>query len=89
MSIHATFIVRTTRRYASGGALLLMVLATPSGAFADGQATGDGAGCQANGQAVAAAAQTATPFGANVVKGNAPIADNVALFKAALCNPPA
>jgi hypothetical protein len=81
--------VRKIMRRALSSAVLLTVLATPGGVLAEGQATGGGAGCQANGQAVASAGQTARPFGANVVKNNTPIADDVALFKARVCNPPA
>jgi hypothetical protein len=78
-----------TTRWALGGALFLAVLGVPGTALAAGQATGGGAGCKANGQAVAAAAQAAHPFGRAVVKTSAPIADDVAAFKAALCGPPA
>jgi hypothetical protein len=76
-------------RWALGGALLVTVLGGPSTALAAGQATGGGAGCKANGQAVATAARTVQPFGRAVVKNSAPIADDVAAFKAALCGPPA
>jgi hypothetical protein len=85
---------RKRMHWVFGGAVLLAVLVAPSGAFAAGQAqaTGGGAGCQANGQVVAGAAKgapegppPAVPFG-KVVRTNVPIADNVAAFKAAFCN---
>ena len=81
--------------WAFSAAVLLTVLAAPAGAFAQGQAVGGGAGCQANGQVVAGAAQgapagppPAAPFG-QFVRTNVPIADDVAQFKATLCKPPA
>jgi hypothetical protein len=74
-------------RWAFGSASLLLVLAAPSGALAAGEPVGGGAGCKANGQAVAAAAQSSGPFG-QFVRTQAPIADDVAQFKAALCKPP-
>ena len=81
--------MRKIMRRAFSSAVLLTGPATLGGVFAEGQGIGDGAGCQANGQAVASAGQTARRFGANVVKNNAPIAEDDALFKARLCNPPA
>jgi hypothetical protein len=62
-----------------------VLLSSPGAALADGEAVGGGAGCKANGQAVATAAQTVQPFGEVVVKDNAPIADDVAQFKDTLC----
>jgi hypothetical protein len=65
--------------------MVFVLLSGPGAALADGQAVGGGAGCQANGQAVATAAQSVRPFG-DVVKNNAPIADDVAQFKDTLCH---
>ena len=64
--------------------MLFIVLAAPSSALAAGQAIGGGAGCKANGQAVATAASGSGAFG-QFVSTKVPIADNVAGFKAQLC----
>ena len=74
-----------TVRWAIGAGIFLTIVAVPSSALAAGEATGGGAGCQANGQAVAGAAQGPGAFG-QIVKTQAPIADNVAEFKAAFCS---
>src|SRR5689334_10379778 len=57
--------------------LFSIALLAPSSALAEGPPTGGGAGCKANGQAVASAAQAPGPFG-QFVSTKTPIADDVA-----------
>ena len=67
---------------AATAGVALGLLVAPGGALAqEGAPTG---GCQENGQAVAGAARTVRPFG-RFVSSNAPVDDDVVLFKATLC----
>jgi len=62
---------------------LVVLTASPAGAEPP-STTPTGGGCQANGQAIAGAARTVQPFG-QVVRTNAPIADDNALFFDLFC----
>ena len=63
---------------------LALLTASPAAAAGPPSETPTGGGCQANGQAIAGAAQTLSPFG-QVVRGNAPIADDNAAFFGIFC----
>ena len=71
---------------ATACAAAVLVL-TPNAAHADRPVTqsGTGGGCQANGQEVAGNAGEFRPFGADVVRENAPIAPLNALFFTTFC----
>jgi hypothetical protein len=65
-------------------AALAVLTASPAAAGGPPPETPTGGGCQANGQAIAGAAQTFSPFG-QIVRGNAPIADDNAAFFGIFC----
>jgi hypothetical protein len=74
---------------ATACAAALLVLC-PAAAQAEPPVTpaGTGGGCKDNGQAVAGFARTPGPFGADLVRGSAPIAPLNALFFETFCDLP-
>ena len=75
---------RARRALTIAAGLMAVTAATPM--TAPTRAQEHPGGCKENGQAVAANAQAPGPFGA-IVRENAPINDEVVLFKTLLCAP--